>query len=82
MRLSRNLLKTTQFYSISLNQYNLTQFHKIQQNFTKTSGIYCNADISKGFMKFNKILLKSTEFYRISFNSLQILLQISLQILL
>ena len=74
---NRILLKAAEFHRISWNQQDLTQFHKIQHNFTKSNRII-EIQISKGFMKSNRTLLKATEFYRISLNSLQISLQISL----
>ena len=79
MKSNRILLKA-EFHRISWNQQDLTQFHKVQHNFTKTNRIYWNWEISKDFMRSNRILLKATEFYRISLNSLQISLQILLQI--
>ena len=80
MKSNRILLKATEFHRISWNQQDLTQFHKIQHNFAKSNRIYWNPEISKDFMRSNRILLKTTEFYRISLNSLQISLQILLQI--
>ena len=74
------LLKATEFHRISWNKQDLTHFYKMQHNFTKTNRIYGNPEISKDFMKSYRILLKATEFYRISLNSLQISLQILLQI--
>ena len=72
------LLKATECHRISWNQQDLTQFHKIQHNFTRSNRIYWNPEISKDFMKSNMILLKATEFYRTLLISLQISLQISL----
>ena len=80
MKSSKILLKATELHRISWNQQDLTQFRKIQHNFTKSNRISCNSKNSKYFMKSNRILLKPTEFYRISLNSLQISLQILLQI--
>ena len=80
MKSNKILLKATEFHRISWNQQDLTQFHKIQHNFAKSNQIYWNPEISKDFMRSNRILLKGTEFYRISLNSLQISLQILLQI--
>ena len=80
MKFNKILLKATEFHRISCNQQNLTQFYKIQHNFAKNNRIYWNPEISKDFMRSNRIFLKATEFYRISLNSLQISLQILLQI--
>ena len=73
--IQQDFTKATEFYRIS-------QFHKIQHNFTKIKRIYWNPEISKDFMNSNMILLKITEFYIISLNLLHISLQILLQILL
>ena len=62
---------------ISWNQQDLTQFHKIQHNFTKTNRVYWNPWNSKDFIKSNRSLLKATEFNRISLNSLHISLWMS-----
>ena len=80
MKSNKILLKATEFHRISWNQQDLTQFHKIQHNFAKSNKIYWNPEISKDFMRSNRILLKGTESYRISLNSLQISLQVLLQL--
>ena len=80
MKYNKILLKATEFQMISWNQQDLKPFLKIQHKFTEHNGIYWNPEISKNFMRSNRIWLKATEFYRISLNSLHISLKILLQI--
>ena len=80
MKSNKILLKATEFHRISWNQQDLTQFHKIQHNFTKSNRIYWKPEIQRISWDPTGILLKRTEFYRISLNSLHVLLHIFLQI--
>ena len=77
MKSNRILLKAAEFHRISGNQQDITQFHKIQNNFTKSNRIIEIQRFQRMSWNHNRILLKAKEFYRISLNSLQISLEIN-----